>query len=79
MDFAGEIIYFQQKKLIVIDGCYWACPYELVFYDFSNPMNMPYNELFRVEVDSITNWDNWKDYCRVRYLDGENNEKEFVF
>ncbi|WP_143758998.1 hypothetical protein [Paenibacillus odorifer] len=75
----GEIIYFQQKKLIVIDGCYWACPYELVFYDFSNPMNMPYNELFRVEVDSITNWDNWKDYCMVRYLDGENNEKEFVF
>lgn len=75
----GEIIYFQQKKLIVIDGCYWACPYEIVFYDFSNPMNVPYNELFRVDVDSILNWDSWKDSCRVIYLDKENNETEFVF
>jgi hypothetical protein len=75
----AEIMYFQHKKIIVVDGCYWACPYELVFYDFSNPMNVPYKELFRVEVDSITNWDNWKDSCTVRYLDEENNEKEYVF
>ncbi len=75
----AEIIYFQQKRLLVIDGCYWAGPYELVFYDFSNPMNMPYKELFRVEVDSITNWGDWKDSCRISYLDEKNNEKEFVF
>jgi hypothetical protein len=25
-------------KLLVIDGCIWACPYELRFYDFSDPM-----------------------------------------
>jgi hypothetical protein len=75
----GEIINFQQKKLIVIDGCYWACSYELVFYDFSSPMNVPYNELFRVEVDSVINWESWRESFRVKYLDEENNEKEFVF
>lgn len=75
----AEIIYFKQKKLIVVDGCYWACPYELVFYDFSNPMGIPYKELFRVEVDNIMNWDDWKDSCMVRYVDEENNEQEFAF
>lgn len=79
MDFAGGNNIFSTKKLIVFDGCYWACPYELVFYDFSNPMNVPYNELSRVDVDSVLNWDSWKDSCRVIYLDKENNETEFVF
>ncbi|GFN34165.1 hypothetical protein PCURB6_44250 [Paenibacillus curdlanolyticus] len=39
-------------------SCCWMLlgkPYELVFYDFSNPMNVPYKELFRVEVNGITN------------------------
>lgn len=70
---------FQTKKLIVVDGCYWAGPYELVFYDFSNPMGIPYKELFRVEVDNIKNWDDWKDSCMVRYVDEENNEQEYAF
>lgn len=75
----AEIIYFQQKNLIVVDGCYWACPYELVFYDFSSPMSVPYKELFRVEVDSIKNWGNWKTIHKISYVDEENNDKEFVF
>jgi hypothetical protein len=24
-------------KTLVVDGCYWACPYEYRFFDFSNP------------------------------------------
>lgn len=34
------------KKLAVM-GCYWACPYELVVYDTSNPIDLPYKELYR--------------------------------
>jgi hypothetical protein len=75
----AEIVFFETKKLIVVDGCYWAHPYELVFYDFSKPMQLPYKELFRVEVDRITNWGSWKDSYRISYLEDENNEKEFVF
>lgn len=26
------------SKLLVVDGCIWACPYEYRFYDFSDPM-----------------------------------------
>lgn len=26
------------KKTLLVDGCYWACPYELKFFDVSDPM-----------------------------------------
>lgn len=29
-------------KLVAVEGCYWACPYELRFYDFSEPMLPPW-------------------------------------
>ncbi|MBI1371498.1 MAG: hypothetical protein GC159_01870 [Phycisphaera sp.] len=35
-------------KRLFVDGCYWACPYELVVYDFADPMALPYPELQRV-------------------------------
>jgi len=25
-------------QVLLVDGCYWACPYEFKFYDFSDPM-----------------------------------------
>ena len=25
-------------QILVVNGCYWACPYEFKFYDFSDPM-----------------------------------------
>ncbi len=30
--------YHAETSTLVVDGCYWACPYEFRFYDFSNPM-----------------------------------------
>lgn len=27
------------QKLLVVDGCYWAAPYEYKLFDFSDPMN----------------------------------------
>ena len=29
------------------EGCYWACPFENVRYDFSDPLALPYPELER--------------------------------
>ena len=26
---------------IAIEGCYWACPYEVTIYDFRDPMTLP--------------------------------------
>lgn len=30
--------YHAGQQLLVVDGCYWACPYEVRLYDFSDPM-----------------------------------------
>lgn len=43
---------------LAVDGCYWACPYELVFYDFSEPMMLPLRELMRIEdFEDTVGWD----------------------
>jgi hypothetical protein len=26
------------SQILIVDGCFWACPYEYRFYDFSDPM-----------------------------------------
>lgn len=75
----GEIFYLRDKELLVIDGCYWASPYELVFYDFAQPKQLPHKELFRVEVDSIKNWGSWITDGFIRYRDEEELEKKFTF
>jgi hypothetical protein len=31
--------YNAKAKVLFVDGCYWAAPYEFRFYDFSDPMN----------------------------------------
>lgn len=32
---------------LLVSGCIWAAPYEIVVYDFTNPLSLPYKELFR--------------------------------
>lgn len=35
----GRYTYHSEAKLLLVYGCFWACPYEYRFYDFSDPMN----------------------------------------
>jgi len=45
--------------VLAVDGCYWACPYELVIFDIHNPENLPYPELARFE--ELHSCDGWVD------------------
>lgn len=36
---AKFVSFNKEHQLLLIDGCYWACPYEYKFYDFSNPLS----------------------------------------
>ena len=45
----AKVEYDKEKNQVVVDGCYWACPYEIVRYDFSNPDTLPFPELSREE------------------------------
>lgn len=43
--------------VLAVDGCYWACSYDLVIFDFQNPETMPYPELARFEeLDKCDGW-----------------------
>lgn len=44
---------------LAVDGCVWACPYELAFYDFRTPDRLPYKELGR--VSGISECEGWLD------------------
>ena len=33
--------YCETNNVLAVDGCYWACPYDFEFYDFTNPMEVP--------------------------------------
>lgn len=36
--------YNKNTNLLVAEGCYWACPFELFVVDFSEPASVPYPE-----------------------------------
>lgn len=59
-------------KTLAVEGCYWACPYELVFVDFSEPMKSPLPELQRFEnVDAIEKWVSQSEFRFTAYEDEE--------
>lgn len=31
--------FHEAAKVLIVDGCYWACPYQYKFFDFADPMN----------------------------------------
>ena len=45
-------------RTMAVDGCYWACPYEWVFFDCPDPMSLPYVELERIDspADKPSQW-----------------------
>lgn len=63
------------KTLLAVEGCYWACPYEVVIYDFSNPMNLPYKELHREwNYHNFGGWADDSKSCKIgRYYDVVNS------
>lgn len=41
-------------EVLAVHGCYWACPCDLVFFDFSDPSVLPLPEIFRVPGETDT-------------------------
>ncbi len=37
-------------KTLATIGCYWACPYVIKLFDFTNPLNLPLTELQEIEL-----------------------------
>lgn len=43
----ADIRVSKEKDVLAVEGCYWACPYEEWFIDFSEPLKLPYLVLSR--------------------------------
>ncbi len=52
-------------KTLAVEGCYWACPSELIVFDFSDPSLSPLPELHRVEDLGVA--EGWISTNEFRY------------
>ncbi len=67
-----QVHYLHDNDIIAVEGCYWGAPYDIVFYDFSKPMELPYKELLRVAgYDTAIGWKNKRLF---EYFDEETKE-----
>ena len=65
-----DALYCPENDLLAIEGCYWACPWSIRFYDFANPMQLPfplYCDSFALEDDFGVDID--IDVRAVRFTD----------
>ena len=45
--------------LLLTSGCYWACPYAIKLFDFSNPLVLPWRELRTLDNnEDVLGWIN---------------------
>lgn len=65
-------------RLVAVDGCYWACPDDLVVFDFSDPLRSPLPEVAR--IDGILNAKGWISETEFAYVteDPDENRQESV-
>ena len=47
-----DAFYNEYDKTLSVEGCYWACPFEKVIFDFSDPTKVPLTELSRQDLDN---------------------------
>jgi len=52
---------------LAVEGCIWAQEYEIVIYDITNPMELPYKEILRISpYETFIGWKNDKE---IEYKD----------
>lgn len=61
-------------RIIAVEGCYWACPYALTLYDFTDPMRSPLPQLARYEdLDEVKGWVSLQEFA---FTIGEGAERK---
>jgi len=52
----SEYRYDETSQILIVNGCYWACPYEFKFFDFSNPKQGFLELMLDKCVDEDSRW-----------------------
>ena len=63
-----DICYSKKHNILAVDGCYWACPSSVEFFDFSTPENLPYEKILSsYDMEGLLNIDT--DVIPIRWND----------
>ncbi len=64
--------------VLAVDGCYWGCPYEMVFFDFSDPTHLPLAEIGRCSdiADPVIGWVDNQAFVLTAQVDDESGGAE---
>ena len=57
---------------LAVDGCYWACPYEVRIFDFSDPLALPHKVIWNLSA-----W--WKVRNVRKFAWNADNSLEFFY
>ena len=57
------------KDKLAVEGCYWACPLELVVYDCKNLMDLPYASIHRQVLSDNIRMNQWVDNNIIELID----------
>lgn len=64
-----DVHYDKKSDLIAYDGCYWACPNDVMVEDFSNPLNFN-PHLINLHYIFDPDYDVYDDICFKEWKDG---------
>lgn len=66
-------------KTLATIGCYWACPFVIKLFDFTNPTKLPLREIKEIELlDNDENIVGWLDEETLQ-MEGIKREREKVY
>jgi hypothetical protein len=70
-----EVSYSGNSNFLAVEGCYWACPYEIMIFDISNPEKLPYPLIAKLNDDDEFAICGWKDGHTLRYQISDEDDK----
>ena len=87
-----KAVYCKTNNILAVEGCFWACPFSLEFYDFSEPDNLPLNFICstydmenEIDIDYDVELSGWNDQgkivmkCHVNEVETEKTLDVLVF
>ncbi len=62
--------------ILAVEGCYWGDLYEIVFFDFSDPANLPFPEFERNYCKEVIGWIDENTFGYITQTDSGEAEKQ---
>jgi len=60
------------RRFVAVHGCYWACPYQTVIFDITEPLALPYRRVWELDAVSAA-----RDVRKFTW--NEDNSLEFLY